>query len=208
MNAKKIAQQLDIISEAFTALASTFRAGGSGEDDSDGDATPAESVPATPAAAKRTRKSRAAAAPTPAPAEDEDEVTVDDVREKLKALMEAKGKDRMVEALASVGAGKLSDVDESQYQELINTAQQYMDEEEEEEEEPPKKRTRKAKGPTLDEVTAAAKALIAADKPAYLKITKKLGKPSEMDAADYAEALAAYEAAMPEEEEEEDDDDL
>jgi len=54
-------------------------------------------------------------------------------------------------------------------------------------------------------VQAAAGALIEADKPAYLKLAKKLGKPSEMDASNYAAALAAYEAAMPAEEEAEED---
>jgi hypothetical protein len=56
----------------------------------------------------------------------------------------------------------------------------------------------KKAGPTLDDVTEAAKALIDADKPAYLKITKKLGKPSEMDESVYAQAIAAYQEAMPE----------
>ena len=46
-------------------------------------------------------------------------------------------------------------------------------------------------------MTEAAKALIEADKPAYVKLTKKLGKPSEMDESDYAAAIEAYTEAMP-----------
>jgi hypothetical protein len=106
----------------------------------------------------------------------------------------------MVEALESVGAGKLADVDESQYQELIDAAQAMIDEEESPAKKPAAKKSAKKAGPSLDEVNEAAKALITADKPAYLKITKKLGKPSEMEEGDYAAAIESYTEAMPAEE--------
>ena len=194
---KKVAEALDAISEAFMALAGTFRAGSSDAADTDGDEP----------AAKPVRGSK----PTPKPAAkkaqaEQDELSIDDVRTKLKELVEAKGKEKMVEALESVGAGKLADVDESQYQELVDKAQEFIDEEDEAPaKKPAAKKTAKKAGPTLDDVNEAAKALIAADKPAYLKLSKKLGKPSEMEEDDYAAAIAAYEQAMPEEAGEEDD---
>lgn len=205
INSKKVAEQLDAISEAFMALASTFRSGGSDTADTDGDEPAAKPV----RGAKSTPKPAAKPAAKKAQAE-QDELSIDDVRTKLKELVEAKGKEKMVEALESVGAGKLADVDESQYQELVDKAQEFIEEEEEEEEDEPapkpaaKGKAKKA-GPTLDDVNEAAKALIAADKPAYLKLSKKLGKPSEMEEDDYAAAIDAYEQAMPEEAVEEDD---
>jgi hypothetical protein len=107
----------------------------------------------------------------------------------------------MVEALESVGAGKLADVDESQYQELLDKAQELIDEEDEPEEKPKTKAkpaAKKAKAVTLDELTAAAKELIEADKPAFVKLSKKFGKPSECDEDQYADYLKAIQAAMPE----------
>ena len=206
INSKKIAEQLDAISEAFMALAGTFRAGSSDTADSDGDGEVAKPVRGAKSAAKPAA-SKPAAKKAEAPAESD--LTIDEVRAKLKELVEAKGKEKMVEALESVGAGKLGDVDESQYQELLDKAQEFIDEEDDA---PAKKAAPKGKakkaGPTLDEVNEAAKALITADKPAYLKLAKKLGKPSEMDEDDYAAAIAAYEQAMPEEAGEDGDDDL
>lgn len=203
MNHKKIAETLDAISELFTQLSGTFRSAGSDTADSGGDEPAAKPVrgpkstpkPATKAAAKKAEP---------------EELSTDEVRAKLKELVEVKGKEKMVEALESVGAGKLADVDESQYQELVEKAQEFIDEEDEP---APKAKSAvkgKAKkaGPTLDDVNEAAKALIEADKPAYLKLSKKLGKPSEMEEDDYAAAITAYEQAMPEEAGEDGDDDL
>lgn len=196
INSKKVAEQLDAISEAFTVLASTFRSGVSEGADS-GDYEPAtKPVRGTKPAAKPAAKKAQAA--------EESDLTIDEVRGKLKELVEAKGKDKMVEALESVGAGKLGDVDESQYQELLDKAQEFIDEDDEPATKKPAAKGKKA-GPSLDDVNAAAKELIAADKPAYLKLAKKLGKPSEMDEDDYAAAIAAYEAAMPEEDGADDD---
>ena len=204
INSKKVAEQLDIISEAFMALAGTFRSGSSSDEDGAGDGEVAKPVRGAKSAAKPAA-SKPDAKKAEAPAESD--LTIDEVRAKLKELVEAKGKDKMVEALESVGAGKLGDVDESQYQELLDKAQEFIDEEDEA---PAKKPAAKGKakkaGPTLDEVNEAAKALIAADKPAYLKLAKKLGKPSEMEEDDYAAAIAAYEQAMPEGSEDGDDD--
>lgn len=194
MDAKKVAEQFDIIAEACGALASMFRGGGG----STGSAT-ANGKTAKPVRGK------------PAPAEEpEGEVDIDTVREALKELMELRGKDVMVQALESVGAGKLADVDESQYQELLDKVAELKEEPADPPEptkttKPSRSRSKAKAGPTLDQVTEAAKALIDADKAAYLKLTKKLGKPSEMDEADYAAAIEAYEGAMPAEE---GDDDL
>lgn len=200
INSKKVAEQLDAISEAFMALAGTFRSGVEGGADTDGDEPAAKPVRGSKSTPKPAAKKAQA---------EQDELSIDDVRTKLKELVEAKGKEKMVEALESVGAGKLADVDESQYQELVDKAQEFIDEEDEEDEEPAKKAPAKGKakkaGPTLDDVNEAAKALIAADKPAYLKLSKKLGKPSEMEEDDYAAAIAAYEQAMPEDADGEDD---
>ena len=201
INSKKVAEQLDAISEAFMALAGTFRSGVEGGADTDGDEPAAKPV----RGAKSTPKPAAKPAAKKAQAE-QDELSIDDVRTKLKELVEAKGKEKMVEALESVGAGKLADVDESQYQELVDKAQEFIDEEDEEPApKPAAKGKAKKAGPTLDDVNEAAKALIAADKPAYLKLSKKLGKPSEMEEDDYAAAIAAYEQAMPEDEDGDDD---
>jgi len=191
---KMNAKQLTVIAAALEALANAFRAA-SGEDAGGG-------VDAAPAGARVRAGSKAKVAAGKKPADDE--VDIDTVREKLKELAEAKGSDALLEAFATVGAGKLADVDESQYQELIDAAQAAIDAEEEVVETKPAKGKAKpkAKGPTLEEVQAAAEALIEADKPAYVKLMKKLGKPSEMDESGYAKAIAAYEAAMPEAEEE------
>ena len=204
INSKKVAEQLDIISEAFMALAGTFRSGSSSDEDGAGDGEAAKPVRSSKSTAKPAA-SKPAAKKAEAPAESD--LSIDEVRAKLKELVEAKGKDKMVEALESVGAGKLGDVDESQYQELLDKAQEFIDEEDEApaKKPAPKGKAKKA-GPTLDEVNEAAKALIAADKPAYLKLAKKLGKPSEMEEDDYATAVAAYEQAMPEGSEDGDDD--
>jgi len=194
LNSKKIAEQLDAISEAFMALAGTFRSGVEGGADTDGDEPAAKPVRGAKSAPKPTSKPAA----TKAKAVEESELSIDDVRTKLKELVEAKGKEKMVEALESVGAGKLGDVDESQYQELLDKAQEFIDEEDEPVSKKAAPKGKKKVGPTLDDVNEAAKALIAADKPAYLKLAKKLGKPSEMEEDDYAAAIAAYEQAMPE----------
>lgn len=199
LNHKRVAEQLDAISEAFLALSGTFRNSSDSDAEAEGDEPAAKPVRGAKSASKPAAKPAAKKAQA-----EQDELTIDDVRTKLKELVEAKGKEKMVEALESVGAGKLADVDESQYQELVSKAQEFIDEEDEPTPKPAAKKGKKA-GPTLDDVNEAAKALIAADKPAYLKLSKKLGKPSEMEEDDYAAAIAAYEQAMPEDADGEDD---
>jgi len=191
---KMNAKQLTAIASALEDLANAFRAAGGDDAGGSGDGA---------AAGTRVRagsKAKVAAGKKPA-ADDDSAPDIDTVREKMKELVAARDADALLAAFASVGAGKLADVDESQYQELIDAAQALIDEEPEEKPAPKgkvKPAAKKAKGPTVEEVTAAAQALIEADKPAYMKLLKKLGKPSEMDADDYAAAIAAYEEAMPE----------
>lgn len=195
VNNKAAADLFDEIAEKFTALSSLFRTSGgsSGTTKNDGkvagSSKPAKSSP-------KVEKG------------DEDEVDEDTLREKLKELADAKGVDRMVEALAVAGAGSLKEVDESQYADVFAEAQRLIDLEDEDAPAPKKvaaKKTAKKKGPSLEDVQAAAQALIDADKPAYLKLAKKLGKPSEMEEPDYTKAIAAYEEAMPAEGNEEED---
>lgn len=200
----KVADILDEIVVLFSSLSASFRNGAASEVGGVGNGKAAKPVRASKPAAGKSK-------PTPKEeAEEGEELTIDTVREKLKELVEAKGKDKMVEALESVGAGKLADVDESQYQELVDKAQELIDEEDEPEEKPAAKKAGKAKAGkakavTLDELTAAAKELIEADKPAFVKLSKKFGKPSEADEDTYADYLKAIQAAMPEAEEGDDD---
>ena len=208
LNHEQVADVLDEIGALFGKLSGSFRAGGGSAKSGSGDGAAAKPVRASKPAAGKSK---------PAPKEEEaegEELSIDTVREKLKELVEAKGKDKMVEALESVGAGKLADVDESQYQELVDAAQAMIDEEDEPEEKPakkapakkaPAKKTAKAKAVTLDELTAAAKELIEADKAAFVKLSRKFGKPSEADEDTYADYLKAIQDAMPEEAGEDDD---
>lgn len=198
LNLKKLSEQFEELSTLMMAISGTFRnAGGAGDDQGDDDA------PAKPVRGAAKSGTSKPAAKKAAKEVTEDDMDIDTVRAKLTELMDAKGKDKMIEALEHVGAGKLGDVDESQYQDLYDKADELLSAEEEEAPAPKKtaKKTANEAGPSLDDVTAAAEALIEADKPAYVKIMKKLGKPSEMDEVDYAKAIAAYEAAMPEAEE-------
>lgn len=204
LNHEQVAETLDEIAGLFIKLSGSFRPARSGGKGGSVDGAAAKPVRASKPAAGKSK---------PAPKEEEasdEDLSIDTVREKLKELVEAKGKDKMVEALESVGAGKLADVDESQYQELVDAAQAMIDEEDEPEEKPaakkaPAKKAAKAKAVTLDELTAAAKELIEADKAAFVKLSKKFGKPSEADEDTYADYLKAIQAAMPEAEEGDDD---
>lgn len=193
LNLKKLAEQFSELAAVAEAIGATFLGGGGGG-----------KVPAgKKAAGKRPAKD----------VEPEgEEIDINTVREKLKELVEAKGKEVMVQALEHVGAGKLADVDEDQYQELMDKAQELIDEEEEEEEEEekpakkkvaakktaPAKKTAKKKGPTLETVQEAAEALKDADAKAYRKILKALGALDELDEGDYQDAIDQFEAAMPE----------
>lgn len=202
LNLTKLVEQFEQLSDVMLAISATFRIAGDAGRDSAVDEKPAKPSKATKARSKVEAGAK----------ESGEELTIDDVRAKLKDLIGAKGKDKMVEVLGVVGADKLSDVDESQYQELFDLTQKAIDAEEEEEatasKKPASKKAKAKKGPTLEEVTTAAKALIEMDKPAYMKLTKKLGKPSDMDESDYAAAITAYEEAMPEADADADEEDM
>ena len=192
---KKLATQFDELAAIVIAISGTFRASSGGDEDSGADAPADKPVRAAKPAAG---KGKPAAEPDE-PAEASD-VSEDDVREALTELLESHGKEVMVAALETVGAGKLADVDESQYQELldaVNAAKEEPVEAAKPAAKPAAKTTKAKKGPTLEDTQAAAQALIHHDKSVYLKLAKKLGKPSEMDEGDYAAAIAAYEGAMP-----------
>lgn len=207
INHAVVADQLMEISALFAALSGSFRHGAASEVGGSGDGAPAKPVRGAagkPAASKPAAKK---AAPEPEPEDEGAELTEDDVREALKELAGSKGKETMLAALEHVGAGKLAEVDESQYGDLMDKIKE-LTEAEEAEPAPVKKSAKKpAKkaGPTLEELTDAAKALIDADKPAYLKLVKKFGKPSEVDEDQYAAMLEAIQAAMPNDGEGDDD---
>lgn len=185
---KAIAAKYQEIGEAFIALSTLFLA----EANQAGEATGTKKAAAKPAAKSK---------PVPTPADDAD-ISEDDVRTALKGLMEKHGKDKMVEALGTVGAGKLADVDDSQYAELIATVEAFMAEEieapEPEKAKPAAKRVAKKKGPTLDDVTAKFKELIGTDKALAKSVLKELGvaKVSELDEDQYQEAIDAAQAAI------------
>lgn len=205
LNHEAIADTLDAIAEQHAKLASYFRNGGS--DKAGGSVNGTAKKPAAKSTAKP------AAGKTKAKAEPEDaELTIDEVRDALKELMEARGKEVMVAALESVGAGKLADVDESQYQELITEIERLKEEEPEEEEAPAKKtRTRskaKPKGPTADDLLEKFKELIEADRDAAKKVLKtmKVAKISEIDDDDdIATAMDLVAKAMPSDDDGDDD---
>jgi hypothetical protein len=189
---RKASELFQTASEAFAELSAMFSSDSS--DDAGGSTDGKATKPV------RGAKSAASTKPTSKKKEEKVELTQDDVRDALRELVELRGKEVMIQALESVGAGKLADVDESQYEELMEKVNELKETEPDEAPSTKAKPKGKAKkGPTLDDVTAAAKALIDADKPAYVKLTKKLGKPSEMEEDDYVAAIAAYEEAMPEE---------
>lgn len=195
---EEIAEAFDAINEQIGKLASYFRNGSSGTGGAGVNGTTKKPAAKSAAAGKAgsTAKSKAKAEP-----EDSD-LTIEEVREKLKELVEARGKEVMVQALESVGAGKLADVDESQYGELMEEVERLMAEEPEEAPEPAKKtRARskaKAKGPTMDDLVEKFKELIEADRAAAKAVVKELGvaKISEVDDDDIVDAMAAVEAAL------------
>lgn len=170
------------ISEAFTAIEGTFRSASKGGAGDGGDAKPS----GKPSKSKPT------------------EFDLDTVKEALKDLAEAKGKDKVADALAEVGAGRLSEVDESSYGELMEKITELMEAEDEPEPAAKPKRTRKkaAAEPEIDmdTVTEKFKALLKADKPGAVKLLKKLGiaKFGELDEDDIAKADKLLDAAMPE----------
>lgn len=197
MDYEKAADVCDNIAAEYGKLANIFRA--AANTGANGDAE------GSAAGAKRAGKRGAAGsskASTGKKAAAQEDLSIDDVREVLKELVEVKGKEVMVEALASVGAGKLADVDESQYGELVEEAKRLMEAEEPEEAPAPKKtRSRsssKKKGPTADDLLEKFKELLDADRAKAKAVLKELGvaKISEVDEDDVADAMAAVEAAL------------
>lgn len=197
LNHKAIADHFDAISEAMSGLAGYFRAAGVGGTGSgvNGGATKPAAKSAAAGKAGSTAKGKTKAEP------EDTELTIEEVREKLKELVEARGKEVMVEALESVGAGKLADVDESQYQELMEKVEELMVEPEEAPEPAKKTRSRskaKPKGPTMEDLVEKFKELIEADRAKAKAVCKELGvaKISEVDEDDIGTAMDAVEAAL------------
>lgn len=193
LNFDAIADAHDAIAEQHNKLASYFRNGGSGT--VGGTANGGAKKPAAKSAASKPAAKGKKAEP------EDTELTIDEVREALKELVAVRGKEVMVQALESVGAGKLADVDESQYQELMVEVERLKEEEPEDEAPAKKTRTRskaKAKGPTADDLLEKFKELIASDRDAAKAVLKELGvaKISEVDDGDITDAMAAIEAAL------------
>lgn len=200
LNMAKLAEQFDALAEAVTAISGTFRAATASGEGAAGNGKAAEPV-------RTRRKSK------PAPAAEEETYTEDEVRTALKELAQTHGKDKMAEALASVGAGRLPDVDESQYAELmawITAAAAEEGEEEEEEEETAKTRRRSKKTPALDPaaVKKAFSALVKADRAAAKRILKEVGAERFGDIEDDPEALQTVNDAVQAAKEGEEEDDI
>lgn len=196
INNAQVAETLDEISELMSKLAGHFRSSSSGSSGAAVDGTAKKAVRGAAASKPAAGKAKAKAA------EPDEELTIEEVREALKELVELRGKEVMVQALESVGAGKLADVDESQYAELMVEVERLKEEEPEEAPEPAKKtRTRskaKAKGPTMEDLVEKFKELIESDRAAAKAVVKELGvtKISEVDDDDIADAMTAVEAAL------------
>ncbi len=179
MDNKQLADLFDELSETMTKIAGTFRGAGSSQPSADGDAGAG-------------RKVRKPAKPAP---DAEEAITEDTVREALKKLADEKGAGEMKKALESVGAGRLSDVDEDQYEELMANIEKALT---------AKKATAPKKGKkaevTFDEVSEAFKTLLDEDRAAAKRVLKGagVGKLSELEDADadtLAEVLAAIKVA-------------
>jgi len=187
----KLADQFSELTDILLAISGTFRAAGDGGEEDGGDEPAGKKVRgAKPAAGKPAAKSKAKAS----------EVTEDTVREKLTELADAKGAAVMKEALQAVGAGRLSDVGEDQYQELIDKAQELLDAEDAP---PPKKKAaaKKAKPEPVDfdELTAKFKKLMKDDIAAAKAVLKANGvaKLAELDQDD-EDALQEFSKALDE----------
>jgi hypothetical protein len=201
---KKIADIFMDLSVLYSTLSATFRGGSASEVDSGGDGEVEKPVrgrkPAAGSSTKSSKPVKGGAAETP-------EITEDSLRAALSELGASRGKAAVTKALATVGAGRLPDVDEDDYQALHEAIQKLS---EEEEDEAPAKKTpakktaaKKAPVPDIDELTESFKKLIDADKPAAKKILKDAGlaKLTEIDTDDddaMREMAEAIEAAMPE----------
>lgn len=194
---EEIAEAFDAINEQIGKLASYFRNGSGSAGSAGVNGTTKKPAAKSTAAGKAgsTAKGKTKADPNAG------DLTIEEVREALKELVELRGKEVMVQVLESVGAGKLADVDESQYAELMAEVERLKEEEPEEAAPAKKTRTRtkaKAKGPTMDDLVEKFKELIEADRAAAKAVVKELGvtKISEVDEDDITDAMAAVEAAL------------
>lgn len=212
LNVAKLAEQFDQLAELMLAISGTFRGGASDSDEAAGDAKPSRKVRAAAPADDETAEKPARRSRKPAAVEEdaEDTHTEDQVRAALKELASVKGKDAMAEALASVGAGRLPDVDENDYGVLMKAVKEAMEAEEEEEKPAAKSKAKpkaKAKEIDFDDVKEKFTQLVEADKAAAKKVLKAAGvaKLSEVDTDD-ADAVAELAKAIDEALENADDD--
>lgn len=157
-NSKQIADLLDEAAEVFTKLSACFRGAGSGGEKPAGDGKAARKVRGKPAATE------------------DDAITVDTVREKLKEVADQKGAAAMKAVLTSVGASRLSDVEEDQYEELMAAAEKTL----------ATKGKAKTKGVDFDELTTRFKKLVDEDSAKAKAVLKAAGlkKLSEADQDD------------------------
>ena len=170
----KIADAIDEIAELFTKLGGTFRgAGGSG------------SGKAVAGKAKGKSASKPAV-----------ELDEDTLREALSELSGLKGKEVMLSALEHVGCEKLAEVDEDDYQKLMDKIEELK----EADDEPAKGKTKKGKAKPepldADEVLAAYKKLAKTDKAAAKKALKaaKLATIDDFDEDDEDVVQALHDA--------------
>jgi hypothetical protein len=212
LNVAKLAEQFDQLAELMLAISGTFRGGASDSDEAAGDAKPSRKVRAAAPADDEPAEKPARRSRKPAVVEEdtEDTHTEDQVRAALKELASVKGKDAMAEALASVGAGRLPDVDENDYGVLMKAVKEAMEAEEEEEKPAVKSKAKpkaKAKEVDFDDVKEKFTQLVETDKAAAKKVLKAAGvaKLSEVDTDD-AEAVAELAKAIDEALENADDD--
>lgn len=184
---KKLAAAMQQIEEGAAAAGAIFSFVGGGDADDAGDEKPARGRAAKPAAKPAGRAKKASAH------------TEDSVRDALTELVETKGADAVAEALAEVGAGKLSEVEEADYDALMDKVKELS-----EAEEAPAKSKRapaKAKGPTFDDVKEKFDELKAADRAGSRAVLKELGikaidELDEAEATELKEALDAIEDAL------------
>lgn len=196
---KKLADQFDALSAQLTAISGTFRSGAGSAEDEVGDAAPAKPV--------RGKAAKPAATPAAKSKAAEEAITEDEVRTALKELAATKGKDKMADALAEVGAGRLPDVDESDYPALMAKIKELVEEDDAPAAKPAKAAKAKKVAITYEAVEAKFRELVAADKKAAKGVLSEAGlaKLSEVDQDDEG-ALADLNNAITKALEGEDDD--
>ena len=183
---EKLADLFDAMGSLFARAAHEFR-----------QTAPAEPEAPAPAPVPKTRKPKAAAAESdPEPVE----LTIDDMRTALKGLMKTHGKEAMANALKAVGAGRLADVDPSQYQELTTLIFQAQAKPVEPE------APAKPAGPAFSEVTAVFKQLIEKDKNKAMAVLSAFDvkKVSALPEDKWQEAIDTVMAVLAEPDEEDD----